>query len=47
MAERILALGVSGLPNPIKCISWNEIEDGIKKQQKINITDYNIVFIDF
>lgn len=47
MVERILALGASGLPNPIKCISWKEVEDGFKKGQKINISDYNIVFIDF
>lgn len=47
MAERILAVGVSGLPNPIKCISWGEVEEGFKKGQKINISDYNIVFIDF
>lgn len=43
MAERILAVGVSGLPNPIKCISWEEIDEiGF-----VNISDFNIVFIDF
>ena len=43
MVDRILALGISGLPNPIKCVSWDEIDDGLD----VNISDYNVVFIDF
>lgn len=42
MSDRILALGISGLPNTIKCISWEEAE-----KLKLNISDYDIVFIDF
>jgi hypothetical protein len=43
MSGRILAIGISGLPEPIKCIGWDEIKGG----QIVNISDYNLVFIDF
>jgi len=43
MDYRILAIGVSGLPKQIKTVSWEEI----KKGTSVNISDYDVVFIDF
>ena len=43
MDNRILAVGISGLPKPINCVQWDEI----KKGKSINISDYHIIFVDF
>ena len=43
MTERILAIGIDDLPKQIKSVSWN----GIKNGEQVNISDYDIVFIDY
>ncbi|MBI2576428.1 hypothetical protein HYV84_04380 [Candidatus Woesearchaeota archaeon] len=43
MDSRILAVGIGGLPRPIRCVHWDEI----KKGKPINVSDYDIIFLDF
>jgi hypothetical protein len=42
MKERVLAIGVEGLPRNVYTLKWEEALD-----KGVNITDYDIVFIDF